>query len=120
MTLPIGRWALAVVALLNVFGKEQKPISKLIKPLRRYHASGERNFQCENKDERIKQLAETYADAKVDFLDGISVEYEHWRFNVRKSNTEPLLRLNLEADTPEMMEEKVAEAAQYLGTPVDH
>jgi len=111
---------LAVVALLNILGKEGRPISELIKPLRRYHASGERNFQCEDKDERINQLAERYNDAKVDFLDGITIEYDEWWCNVRKSNTEPLLRLNLEARTAKLLQAKFNEVAAMLGEPVSH
>jgi phosphomannomutase len=110
---------LALVHLVNTLTRLQEPLSVLIAPLRRYAQSGERNFENENQDGTIKQLAQSYKDAKVDFLDGITVEYERWWFNVRKSNTEPLLRLNLEADTQELMEAKVAEVAKLLGTPVE-
>jgi phosphomannomutase len=111
---------LAFVHLLNLLGQRGEPLSALIKPLRRYAASGERNFQNENKDDAIKWVAKIYKDARIDYLDGITIEYADWWFNVRKSNTEPLLRLNLEAQTRELMEAKVAEVARHLGTPVDH
>ncbi len=111
---------LALVHLLNTFTRLQKPLSELIAPLRRYSQSGERNFENEDKDGTIQHLAEVYADAKVDFLDGITVECENWWFNVRKSNTEPLLRLNLEAESKELLEEKFTEVAKLLGTAVDH
>jgi phosphomannomutase len=55
---------------------------------------------------RVKELAERYRDGQTYFLDGFSVEYADWHFNVRESNTEPILRLNLEAKTREMMEAK--------------
>ena len=74
----------------------------------------------ERKDETIQQLADLYADAEIDFLDGITVQYADWWFNVRKSNTEPLLRLNLEANRKTLMNEKLDEVAQHLGTPVEH
>ena len=111
---------LALVAVLNVLAEEGKPIDELIKPLKRYHASGERNFECEDKDERIKQLGEKYRDARVDHLDGITIEYPDWWCNVRKSNTEPLLRLNLEAKTAEALQAKLKEVAPLLGKPVRH
>ncbi len=113
---------LAVVHILNLLTEEKnKTISELIKPLRRYFASGEQNFECEDKDERIKALSEKYKDAKsIDFLDGITIEYEDWWFNVRKSNTEPLLRLNLEAKSKKLLKEKLEELAPQLGKPVKH
>ncbi|MFH0982835.1 MAG: phosphomannomutase/phosphoglucomutase [Planctomycetota bacterium] len=111
---------LALVHLVNILTRLNQPLSALIGPLRRYAPSGERNFENENKDGAIRRLAEVYKDAKVDFLDGITVEYDRWWFNVRKSNTEPLLRLNLEAETRELMEEKLADVARHLGTPVAH
>ncbi len=111
---------LAVVAVLNILHEQNQHIGQLIKPLKRYHASGERNFRCEDKDARIEQLGEQFSDAKVDFLDGVTVEYPHWWFNVRKSNTEPLLRLNMETDSKELLKEKLAQISVLLGEPVDH
>jgi len=111
---------LAFVHLINTVTRLDRPLSELIAPLRRYTQSGERNFENQDKDGTIKNLAEVYKDAKVDFLDGITVQCERWWFNVRKSNTEPLLRLNLEAETPELAEEKMADVARHLGTAVDH
>ena len=105
---------------LNVLSATSGPMSSLIKPLKRWYATGEQNFECENKDEAIEQLAELYAGAEIDFLDGITVQYKDWWFNVRKSNTEPLLRLNLEAKTKKLMTEKAEELAPHLGTPVAH
>jgi len=111
---------LAMVHVINVLTRANQPLSALIAPLQRYHASGERNFQNTEKDATIEALAERYADGRVDFLDGVTVQYSDWWFNVRKSNTEPLLRLNIEANTPELLEEKFTELAPQLGNPVDH
>jgi len=111
---------LAFVHVVNVLTRTGKPLGELIAPLKRYSASGERNFENEDKDAAIKRLAEIFEDGKVDFLDGVTVQYEDWWFNVRKSNTEPLLRLNLEAKTPELMSEKLELVGKELGTPVDH
>jgi phosphomannomutase len=110
--------AIAFARLLSVLSAQPNPLSSLIDPLKRYSQSGELNFQVEDKDGKIRDLAEAYKKAQVDYLDGITVDNGEWWFNVRKSNTEPLLRLNLEAKTPEMMQEKLAEFKKILGEPV--
>jgi len=96
------------------------PLSQVLKPLQRYYSSGEINFEVPDKDAAIKKLAARYKDASVDYLDGLTVEYDTWWFNVRKSNTEPLLRLNLEANTADLLKKKLEEVGGQLGTPVAH
>jgi phosphomannomutase len=86
----------------------------------RWHDSGEINFEVADKDGTISRLAQRYADAQIDYLDGITVQYDTWWFNVRKSNTEPLLRLNLEAATQELLKRKLDELSRQIGTPVSH
>jgi phosphomannomutase len=95
---------IALIEVLNVLSHRNVPMSNLVSPLRRYYATGEINFEVGDKDGKIKQIAEHFKDGKIDFLDGTTVEYKDWWFNVRKSNTEPLLRLNLEGRTREIME----------------
>jgi len=63
-------------------------------------------------------LAKQYKDAEIDYLDGITVRYKDWWFNCRPSNTEPLLRLNVETKSAEDLKEKLAELEKYLGQPV--
>jgi len=111
---------LALVHVVNMLTREGKPLSELIAAVKRYASCGERNFENAEQDATIQRLAEVFKDARIDYLDGITVQYKDWWFNVRKSNTEPLLRLNLEADTPELMEEKLALVAPHLGTLVAH
>ncbi|MCW8983765.1 MAG: phosphomannomutase CpsG, partial [Thermoanaerobaculales bacterium] len=82
-----------------------------------YSATGEINFHVDDKDAMIRQLAEVFADGEIDYLDGVTVQYEDWWFNVRPSNTEPLLRLVLEGRTRELMDEKKELLLSYLGTP---
>ena len=65
----------------------------------------------------IRQLAEVFSDGEIDYLDGVTVQFEDWWFNVRPSNTEPLLRLVLEGRTRELMDEKKEILLSYLGTP---
>lgn len=111
---------LALVHVLNVLTESGQPLSELIEPLTRFHSSGERNFETPDKDATIAKLKKTFADGEIDELDGVTVQYEDWWFNVRKSNTEPLLRLNLEASSADLLNEKLAEVAKHLGTPVEH
>ena len=93
-------------------------MSEVVAPLLRYAKSPEINFEVEDKAGKMAELAERYADGSIDQLDGITVEYPDWWFNVRPSNTEPFLRMVLEAATPEMLAEKRAELEGILGTPV--
>jgi phosphomannomutase len=97
--------ALLILELLSVEGKR---LSELLEPLHsRYFISGEINSEVEDQDAKMKELEERYWDGQVSWLDGISVDYDDWHFNVRPSNTEPLLRLNLESlDSEEHMQEK--------------
>lgn len=90
--------SLAVIALANIVTRAGKPLSELIAPLRKYFCSGEINSKvaCDPKDV-LARLKARYADARIFELDGVSVEYPTWWFNVRCSNTEPLVRLNLES-----------------------
>ena len=93
--------------ILNLLDGENKPLSELIAPLKKYFQSGELNSELKDKEAKIKEIEEKFKDAeKTVHLDGLSVYYKDWWFNIRPSNTEPLLRLNLEADTEELMQEK--------------
>jgi phosphomannomutase len=87
--------ALLILEQLSLQGKR---LSELLRPFReRYFISGEINSEVSDQQAKMREIAERYADAKQDWLDGISVAYEDWHFNVRPSNTEPLLRLCLES-----------------------
>jgi phosphomannomutase len=92
------------LVLLELLGGGHK-LSQLLAPLRqRYHLSGEINSKVADVPRALARLEERYADGRVTKLDGISVDYDDWHFNVRASNTEPLLRLNLEAYTDAEMQ----------------
>ncbi len=95
--------SLIVVELVSV---EEKPLSEILAPFRKYYATGEINSEVSDIPAKLAQIAVRYGDGKLDRTDGITVEYEDWWFNVRPSNTEPLIRLNLEAKSPELMERK--------------
>ncbi len=96
--------SLAVICVANIVSRSGKTLSELIKPIQRYHASGEINSEVADPDAVIARLRHDYADGQLIELDGVSFEYDDWWFNVRMSNTEPLIRLNLEARTKDMME----------------
>ncbi len=98
--------ALAVLFIANLVSQSNQPLSQLIAPIQRYFASGEINSTVANAPAVLAQLRAKYADASLLELDGLSFEYPTWWFNVRCSNTEPLVRLNLEAKTQAEMEAK--------------
>jgi phosphomannomutase len=84
--------------MLELCSREGRPLSELLAPFRaRYFISGEINSEVADAQAKLAQISERYADARQDTLDGISVDYDDWHFNVRSSNTEPLLRLCLES-----------------------
>lgn len=105
---------LAVKYILNFLQREKKPFSGIVAPLLRYAKTPEINFEVERKDAVLAALKKKYADAEILELDGMTVSYPDWWANVRASNTEPLLRLNMEAKTPELLAEKQAEIEGIL------
>lgn len=98
---------LPAIQLLEYLSINQKPLSELITPImEKYFISGEINTSVEDVPGKLSILKEKYSDGKIIELDGLTVEYEDVRFNVRPSNTEPLLRLNVEAKSQQTMEQK--------------
>jgi phosphomannomutase len=97
--------ALLVLELLSLKGRR---MSELLADFRsKYFISGEINSEVEDQDAKMREIEERWSDGEISHLDGVSVDYPDWHFNVRASNTEPLLRLNLESlVSPEHMEEK--------------
>jgi len=113
--------AIAFATAVSVIAaQDDKPFSKLVEPLRRYSHSGEINFEVEDKAAKMDEIAEAFSDAEIDRLDGVTCRYDNWWCNVRASNTEPLLRLNLEADSEKTMNEKLKVLKGLLGKPVEH
>jgi phosphomannomutase len=112
-----GAMAFAAFASALVSGST---LSSQISPLRSFSQSGEINFETPDKDAAMVSLIAAYPNATVDRLDGVTLELPTWWCNVRASNTEPLLRLNLEASNPEEVEKQVAEISVLLGSRVDY
>ena len=109
---------ITLVHMMNIVSNSNKAVSELIKPLRRYSTSGELNFEVEDKQTKMEELAKRYSDAQIDYLDGVTIGFKDWWCNCRPSNTEPLLRLNVEAKTKEMLDEKLTEISGLLGKAV--
>ena len=114
---------MSVLSLLSAPENRGKSFSQLLAKVRRYHSTGEINFHVEDKAGMIAALKKRYASGRQDELDGITVEFgdlgasEWWWFNVRPSNTEPLLRMIVEASSARLRDQKKAELVGLLGTP---
>ncbi len=108
--------ALLMLELLSLRGKR---MSELLRPYReRYFISGEINSEVADQQAKMREIAERYSDARQSRLDGVSIDYEDWHFNVRPSNTEPLLRLCLESlRSREHMEHKRDEVLELIRSP---
>lgn len=106
--------AMAVLYIANVITQTGKPLSELVKPIQRYFASGEINSEVHDVKAVIDTIRRKFSDGKLLELDGITVEYADWWFNVRCSNTEPLVRLNLEAKSKTVMESRRDELLKLI------
>jgi phosphomannomutase len=98
--------SLAALCVANIVSRSGKPLSELVKPICRYAASGEINSTVADPAAVLNRIRARYTDGRLFELDGVSVEYADWWFNVRMSNTEPLVRLNLEAKSRAEMERR--------------
>jgi phosphomannomutase len=110
---------IAMLTVAELVGRQEDPLSELLVPIDPYLRSGEINSEVEDQDEVLKRVEEHYAerdDPEIDHLDGLTVDYGDWWFNLRPSNTEPLLRLNVEASGRETMEKKRDELLELIGS----
>jgi phosphomannomutase len=120
--------AIAMSCILTMLARSPKTLSELIKPIMRYKQSGEINFQVDDKDAVLAELRDAYGpdspmEGAIDELDGVTIDCfkgHGWWANIRKSNTEPLLRLNLEARDQATLDRMLAAMAPRLGKRVDH
>lgn len=108
----------AMLILIRLLQREGKPLSALWKPLVRYSHSGEINFPVRDTAEALALVEKQYAEQaqEISHLDGVRMEFGDWWFSLRASNTEPLIRLNLEADSPAHMEAKITELRTCLAS----
>jgi len=107
---------LTMLKIFEIISRTGKPFSKIVAPLLRYHHSGEINFEVKDKEGKMEEIEKKYSSAakEISHLDGIRLDFDDWWFNVRSSNTEPLLRLNLEAKTKSSMEAKRHELEEII------
>jgi phosphomannomutase len=105
---------IAAVIALSELSASGGSLSDLLAPFRRYHASGEINSRVDDPLAKVEEVAAAFPDGRQDRLDGLTVEFDDWWCNVRPSNTEPLLRLNVEARTPELLRGKTEEVLAVI------
>lgn len=110
--------AMAVLHLAELLSETNEPLSALISPLCRYSKSEEINFEVHDHKAVFEKLKKTFADAKILELDGVSFEFSDWWLNVRASNTEPLMRVNIEAKTPGLLAEREKQVCALIGKPL--
>jgi phosphomannomutase len=108
---------ITLVHIINIVSEGDTPLSERIAPLRRYHGSGEISVEVANKQIKLEELARRYSDGQIDHLDGMTIGYKDWWFNCQPSNTEPLLRLRVEAKSKELLDQKLSEMTEQLGKP---
>ncbi len=111
---------LAAIMVLNQLGREGRTLKQAADALRVYQSTPEINFKVADKEALMRKIGETFAGGEVDHLDGITVTFPDWWVNVRPSNTEPFLRMRLEADTPQLLAQRQGELFAILGPPASH
>jgi phosphomannomutase len=104
----------AAIQVMNILVKSGKKLSELITPFRKYYATEEINMRVDDADRAMQKARAQYKDGRAIDLDGVYIEYPDWWFSLRKSNTEPVVRLRIEANTKEMMEEKKIELIELI------
>ena len=112
--------AMAFACVLSAVACHEGTMSEQVAPYTTYTQSGEINFENDDKEGAMNALIDAFPDGEVERLDGVTVTLPTWWCNVRASNTEPLLRLNVEAKTKEEVDQRVSEVAAMLGKRVDH
>ncbi len=106
--------SLATIYILNLLSNSSENISEIVEKLKKYYKIPETNFQVENKIEILNKIEKKYFDWKISKIDWLKVSYPDWWFSLRASNTENVLRLNLEAKNRELMEEKLEELKKEI------
>ena len=107
---------ITILKVLELICTMDMPLSKLVEPLKRYATSEETNFEVKEKDKIIENVKRYYTgkNARIQEIDGVTIEFDDWWCNIRKSNTEPLLRLNIEANNKQLLKEKMEELKKFI------
>ena len=103
-----------LLKILEIMKKKKKTLSQLVKPFKKYSYSGEINFEVVNKDRVVKKIEDKYKEGEVLKIDGLKIDFEDWWFLIRKSNTQPLIRLIIEAKNDKLLEEKKEELISLI------
>ncbi|MBN1325661.1 phosphomannomutase/phosphoglucomutase [Candidatus Falkowbacteria bacterium] len=104
-----------LLIILEILSQKNIKMSELVRPFReKYFISGEINKKVKDPDKILEAIEKKYKDGRIEYIDGFSCEYADWRFNIRKSNTEPLIRLNIEAKSQKLVEEKEKELIKLI------
>ena len=104
----------AFLTLLQIISQENKPVSEIIQDLTIYAKPLQLTFKTADQNAILEKVKQKYADGKQDYLDGVTVEYDNWWFNLRPSNTEPVIKLTIEAATEELLQEKQKELSDFI------
>jgi phosphomannomutase len=105
---------IALLVCLELLSKSGRELGDILDEIDPYVRSGEINSRVESAQDKIDQLADIFKDGEIDNIDGLTVQYKDWWFNLRPSNTEPLLRLNVEANNENILEEQVARLLEII------
>ncbi|MCJ8347597.1 phosphomannomutase/phosphoglucomutase [bacterium] len=105
---------IGAMVVLGMVAKSERPLSEMIGDIQKYAYSGEINFKAENKDELMAIVRNQFDGGELNELDGIRVDYKDWWYNIRKSNTEPYLRLVIEADNQAILDDKVSSISELI------
>jgi len=105
---------LTMIKVFEILSETKKSLKELVKPLNKYFHSSEINFEVKNKEKVIKILEKSFKQGNISHLDGLTIEFDDWWFNVRPSNTEPLLRLNLETKKKEDLKKKIKQIEEII------
>ncbi len=106
---------LTLLYFLELISKKDKPVSKIVQPLKKEHpVILETNFKIEDKEGLMKKVEKKYEKGEISHIDGVSIAFDSWRFNIRPSNTSPVIRLNLEALDRKTLKQKRQELVDYL------
>lgn len=107
---------ITALLIIDIMTRSRKKLSELVMPLRKYASTGEISIEVQDPKATLERVAKIYHDGKDDRLDGLSVDMGDWWFNLRPSNTEPLIRLNLEANSQAIMEQHQGEVLKLIKT----
>jgi phosphomannomutase len=105
---------LSMISMINLLSSKRVPISQLVRPLKKYAQSGEINIQVRDVQGLFRELETRYQDAQMEHLDGLTVEYADWWFNLRRSHTEPVVRLVMEAKGKERLQKEKSDVMQII------